>query len=102
MGRENFDPNYPDIDNLTPLRWATAKGHEEAAKLLLEWENVYPNRAIKHDITPLMCAAAEGREGGVKTLLERENVDCNRTTKYNITSLGWLVLREMKGLSNCC
>ncbi|PUU83075.1 ankyrin repeat-containing domain protein, partial [Tuber borchii] len=88
LGREDVDPNRPDVDDRTPLRCAAIEGHQGAVKLLLERGDVDPNRADKYGQTPLWWAAINGHEGVVKLLLGREDIDPNRPDVNDRTPLG--------------
>jgi len=61
--------NAADGIGRTPLHWAAAKGHEEAAKLLLgAGAKVSAKDAVGW--TPLHCAASAGHAGAAKLLIE--------------------------------
>ena len=98
LNGEGYKINQQDCAGSTPLSWAAENGHREAAKILLEQQNVDPNLPRKNDRTPLGCATIEGHAGVVKLLLEREDVDPNRPDKYAQTPLRCAAVEGHEGM----
>ena len=89
---KEWDINAGDCAGMTALTWASARGHEEVVKTLLEREDVDPDQpdTIYCGDTPLSWAAKTGHEGIVKMLLEREDVNPDRVdTEYSRAPLTW-------------
>ena len=85
------DVNAGDYMGTTALIWASARGHEEVVKVLLDQEDINPNQAdTNYGPTPLTWAARSGHKEVVKMLLEREDVNPNQAdTDSGHTPLTW-------------
>ena len=60
---------------MTALTWASIKGHEEVAKMLLKRGGVNPDQAnAEHGQTPLSWAADNGHEEIAYILMERKDI----------------------------
>lgn len=62
---------------LTPLSYATAKGHESIVHLLMQTEKANADSVDLRGWTPLFWAAENGQEAVVKLLLETGKIDMN-------------------------
>ena len=95
-----WDVNAMDCMGMTALTWASWRGYEEVANMLLERENVNPDQAdTKYGQTPLSWAAEGGHEGVVKMLLEREDVNPDQPdTYYGQTPLSWAAANGHEGV----
>jgi ankyrin repeat protein len=71
-------PGSPkNINEWTPLLYATAKRHKAVVKLLLTRKDVEVNSVDDDEQTPLLIVAMKGDEAVVKLLLVRSNVEVN-------------------------
>ena len=52
-GRDDVDPNEPDVGGQTPLLWAAYHGLEEVVKILLGRDGVNPNEQDRYGQTAL-------------------------------------------------
>jgi len=88
---KEWDVNAGDYMGITALIWASARGHEEVVKVLLDQEDINPNQAdTQYGQTPLLWAAKSERGGVVKVLLEREDVNPNQADpESGHTPLTW-------------
>jgi len=89
FGMKEWDVNAADCMGSTALIWATRRGQEEIAKVLLEQKDIDPNTADTQDgRTPLIIAAENRHEGLVRMLLERQDINPNMAN----TQDGWTPL----------
>lgn len=56
---KGIDPDSRDIDDQTPLSWASYRGHNKVVQLLLSW-GADPNSKDDYGKTPAMWAASDG------------------------------------------
>ncbi|PNP57730.1 hypothetical protein FNYG_15198 [Fusarium nygamai] len=82
-------PDLRDSYCRTPLSYAAERGHELAAKLLLETGLIDVNSESYNTRTPLSYAAEKGHEKVVKLLLTQEGLKLNPRSKYGQTPLSW-------------
>ena len=86
---KEWDVNAYDCMGMTPLIWASMKGHREVVNVLLQRADVNHDQVdTTFSQTPLSWAAEYGHEGVVKMFLEREEVNPNQAdTKRGRTPL---------------
>jgi len=91
LATKEWDINAIDTVGRTALVWATIRGYEDVARMLLQSKDANPNIAdVQCGQTPLSWAAKGGHEGVIKLLLEREDINPNTTDiSYGRTPLGW-------------
>jgi len=87
LGIGKWDTRTTDCHGNTAIAWAVRRGHEEAARILLDRNEVHPNTTDEYGRTLLSCAAQNGHEGVVRILLERNDVNPNTASKYGETPL---------------
>nr|CCA19725.1 ankyrinlike protein putative [Albugo laibachii Nc14] len=85
--RLGVDANARDHEGVNPLYIACARGHQEAAKLLLEAGASASTSVGPNAQTPLHIAAQENRLECVKLLLQQEAVDIDARTLDHCTAL---------------
>jgi len=84
LGREEVDPDKPDMFNRTPLYCAAGNGHGGVVKILLGREDVSPDKPDNDGRTPLSFAAERGNEGVViKFIIRRHRQSRHTATKKN-------------------
>lgn len=84
----NMNFNTKDSDGMTPLAWATRKGHEAVVQLLIERDDVDTNIQDNYGQTPLLRAATYGHEAVVRLLIDR-GVEIDSRYSKGRTPLSW-------------
>lgn len=85
--RMDVDVNATDVQGINPLYIACARGHWEAAKLLLENGAVAFTPVGPNAETPLHISAQENHLDCVKLLLQQNAVDVDARTHHRCTAL---------------
>ena len=62
LGREEVNPNQPNMQGQTPLSYAAERGHEGVVEALLGREDIMPGKPDKYAKTPLMHATWGGHK----------------------------------------
>ena len=96
---KEWDVNATDCMGSTALTWATRRGQEEVAKVLLEREDIDPNQIdAREGRTPLSWAAEYGHEAVVKMLSERKDVCTTTPDNKNQTPLSLALTKGHDGV----
>ncbi|KPM35907.1 hypothetical protein AK830_g10681 [Neonectria ditissima] len=74
--------------DMTPLQWATMRGHEGVVKLLLATDGT-DTMGDSTGWSPLLWAAEFGHEGVVKLLLATDGIDTNMGDSTGRSPLSW-------------
>ena len=79
--------NKANKDSITPLLIASANGHTEVVKALLDTPTIDVNKTHRNGATPLLMASTNGHKEVVKALLEKPDIDINKANKDGFTPL---------------
>ena len=97
---KEWDVNAYDCTGMTPLTWASMKGHGEVVKVLLQRADVNPDQAdTLFGQPPLSWASMRGHGEIVKVLLQRADVNPDRSDiQYGRTPLAWAAEKGHEGV----
>ena len=98
LGRNDVNPEKPNVFGKTPLCYAAEYGHEGVMKILLGRDDIYPETPSSYGQTPLCYAASNGHEGMVKMLLGRGDVNPERPNNFGQTPLSSAAVNGHEGV----
>jgi ankyrin repeat protein len=98
LNRDDFNVDWKDKSQRTPLWWASECGNDVMVKLLAAREDTEVNSKDMLNQTPLWIAAEQGHEGVVRTLLKISGIKINSMDNNRETPLYMAAERGHEGV----